>query len=400
MRIQLKRTALTFAVPLMLAMLGLAAMVGRWLDPIRSPQSSARTLTVRGALLLAALAATGTGFGTVTASANASTRLVPVMTQNMDEATDFGPVLAATNFPALLSAVASTYLEVQASNIPERAAAVAREIGRNRPTLVGLQEVSLWRTGPFLSPPATTVAFDQLRSLLDSLNQQGLHYLPISIRTGLDAEAPSALGFDVRFTDRDVVLARTDLPTSQFQVLNVQVQNFATQLVVSNPVTGPLTISSGWIAVDAQIRGTAYRFITTHLESVSASIQIAQGNELLNGPGNTSMPIVLAGDFNSAAAGGSDSGATYGNFVQAGYTDIWAVSFPSDPGFTWPLHGEDPFTPVASPTERIDLILVRNGTGVLGAQRIGNTTADLTASGLWPSDHAGVVATLTMPDLP
>jgi endonuclease/exonuclease/phosphatase family metal-dependent hydrolase len=350
--------------------------------------------------LLAALAIIWTTSATLAAPTNMSTRMVPIMTQNIDEATDFGPLLTATTLSGLLSAVADAYLEVQASNIPERAAALAREIAKNQPTLIGLQEVSLWRTGPFATPPATTVAFDQLQSLLGALDQQGLHYAPIGIRTGLDAEAPSALGFDVRVTDRDVVLARTDLALSQFQVLNVQLQNFAAQLVVTNPITGPLAIPRGWIAVDAQIRGTAYRFITTHLEGASVAIQIAQGNELLTGPGNTTAPIVFAGDFNSAAAGGPDSNATYGNLIQAGYTDAWAVSLPGNPGFTWPLHGEDPFTPASTPTERIDLVLVRSGVGVLGAQNIGNTSADLTPSGLWPSDHAGVVAMLAMPDLP
>jgi hypothetical protein len=29
---------------------------------------------------------------------------------------------------------------------------------------------------------------------------------------------------------------------------------------------------------------------------------------------------------------------------------------------------------------------------------IGDTPADFTPSGLWPSDHAGVVATLTLPE--
>ncbi len=42
-------------------------------------------------------------------------------------------------------------------------------------------------------------------------------------------------------------------------------------------------------------------------------------------------------------------------------------------------------------------MLFRGGFGTLGAQLIGNTTADLTPSGLWPSDHAGVVTTLQLP---
>lgn len=379
---------------------GSDAMRHRLISCATLARTSPRRLRILMVFLLAVPVMGWTSLAVLPTTAGMSVRMVPVMTQNMDEATDFGPVLTASTFPGLLNAVAGVYLEVQASNMPERAAALAREIARNQPTLVGLQEVSLWRTGSFATPPATTVVFDQLQSLLDALNQQGVHYAPIGIRTGLDAEAPSALGIDVRVTDRDVVLARTDLPASEFQVLSVQVQNFATQLTVNNPVIGPLTIPRGWIAVDAQIRGTVYRFVTTHLEAVSVAVQIAQGNELLNGPGNTTAPLIFAADFNSAAAGGPDSNATYVNFVQAGYTDAWAASFPGDPGFTWPLHGEDPFTSASTLTERIDLVLVRNGVAVLGTQRIGSTAADVTPSGLWPSDHVGVVATLSMPDLP
>ena len=351
------------------------------------------------AFVLSLVVAGGSGATALADLPGHSARMVPIMTQNMDEGTDFGPLLSASTPLQLLSAVATTYLEVQASNIPERAAAVAREIGAKQPTLVALQEVSLWRTGAFGVPPAANVAFDQLQSLLDALTQQGLHYAPIAIQTELDAEAPSALGFDVRVTDRNVVLARTDLMTSQFQVVGVQMQNYAAELVVPT-LAGSLPIPRGWIAVDAQIRGTAYRFITTHLEAVSTAVQVAQGNELLIGPASTTLPLVIAGDFNSAAAGGPDPSTTYSNMINGGLTDAWTVATPTDAGFTWPLHGEDPFTPTATLSERIDLVLIRNGVGVSGATRVGNTTADQTPSGLWPSDHAGVVASLLMPDTP
>ncbi len=163
-------------------------------------------------------------------------------------------------------------------------------------------------------------------------------------------------------------------------------------------IFGPVTDLRGWESVDVNIQGRFFRFVTTHLETYSASVQVAQGNELLQGPGNTSLPVVFAGDFNSAAgSGGPDQTPTYGNLIAAGLVDSWNVAHPGVPGYTWPLHGEDPSTSSSTPTERIDLVLYRGGFGTLGAQRIGNTTADLTPSGLWPSDHAGVVTTLQLP---
>jgi endonuclease/exonuclease/phosphatase family metal-dependent hydrolase len=324
-----------------------------------------------------------------------STRTVTIMTRNMDLATDFGLVLGAQTLQQFLAGATATYQEVQASNIPERAQGIAGEIGATHPDLVGLQEVGLWRTGPLGQPPATTVQFDSLQSLLDALNQQGLSYTPVAIMNEFDLEGPSSLGFDVRVTDRDVILARTgdDAP----ELSNIQQQHYATNLTVPT-IFGPVTDLRGWESVDVKIRGKSFRFVTTHLETYSASVQVAQGNELLQVPGNTSLPVVFAGDYNSAAgSGGPDQTPTYGNLIAAGLVDSWNVAHPGDPGYTWPLHGEDPYTSSSTPTERIDLVLFRGGFGTSGVQLIGNTTADLTPSGLWPSDHAGVVATLQLP---
>jgi endonuclease/exonuclease/phosphatase family metal-dependent hydrolase len=324
-----------------------------------------------------------------------NTRTVTIMTRNMDSATDFGLVLGATTVQQFEVGATATYQEVQASNIPERAQAIASEIRATHPDLVGLQEVGLWRTGPFGQPPATTVQFDSLQSLLDALKQQGLPYAPVAIMNEFDLEGPGSLGFDVRYTDRDVILARTgdDAP----ELSNIQEQHYATNLTFPT-VFGPVTATRGWESVDVNIRGRSFRFVTTHLETYSASVQVAQSNELLQVPGNTSLPVVFAGDFNSAAGtGGPDQTPTYGNLIAAGLVDSWNVAHPSDPGYTWPLHGEDPYTSSSAPTERIDLVLFRGRFGTLGAQLIGNTTADLTPSGLWPSDHAGVVATLQLP---
>ncbi len=349
-----------------------------------------------GLCALLTLAMTLTGFGGRVSQATDSVRVVTVMTYNVDEGTDLAPVLGATTLAELVTAVAEVYAEVQASNIPERAAGIARQIEIAHPDLIGLQEVSTWRTGPLGSPPATTVQFDALQSLLDELAKRNLTYAPIAISTNLDAEAPSALGFDVRLTDYDVVLARTDLRTSALKLLDVQTHRFSTNLTFTNPVLGTVTVPRGWISVDAKIRGQAFRFVTTHLESFSPLVQIAQANELAQGPGATELPVVFAGDFNSDAASSDPiQSAAYQVMLGAGFIDVWSKAHPGDPGFTWPLHGEDPFTPVSTPNQRIDLVLARGEFGVLGARLIGNNQlTDLTPSGLWPSDHAGVVAIL------
>src|SRR5262245_11568432 len=349
-----------------------------------------------GLCALLTLAMTLSGFGGEASQDADSARVVTVMTYNVDEGTDLAPVLSATTLAQLATAVAEVYAEVLASNIPERAAGIARQIEAARPDLIGLQEVSAWRTGPLGSPPATTIQFDALQSLLDELAKRNLSYTPIAISTNLDAEAPSALGFDVRLTDYDVVLVRTDFRTSPLTILDVQAHRFNTNLTFTNPVLGTVTVPRGWISVDAKIRGHAFRFITTHLESFSPLVQIAQANELAQGPANTELPVVFAADFNSDAASSDPmQSAAYRVLLKAGFIDVWSRKRPGNPGFTWPLHGEDPFTPIATPTQRIDLVLARGEFGILGAKLVGeNQLKDLTPSGLWPADHAGVVAAL------
>jgi endonuclease/exonuclease/phosphatase family metal-dependent hydrolase len=250
-----------------------------------------------------------------------------------------------------------------------------------------LEEVTTWRTGPFLQPPATEVVYDQLQLLLDALAARGLHYAPIAIQQELDFEVPSALWIDVRTTDSDVLLARTDLQRSRLAVSNVETHRFASNLTFGSPTLGELTIPRGWVSADVQIRGKTYRVVGTHLESYAPPYQVAQAGELIAALAGVTTPVILCGDFNANAEPGPEHYETVGDIVAAGFVDDWRAANPGDPGYTWPLFLEDPLRG-ASPDERIDLVFSRGDVDVLAAVRTG------TSPGLWPSDHAGVVTTL------
>jgi len=328
-------------------------------------------------------------------SDNARGRQVTVITRNMYLGTDFGPILAATSFPEFANAVAAAYTQVQQSDIPQRAAAIAKEIDSARPELIGLQEASIWRTGPF-GGPATTVTFDALQSLLDALAARGLHYAPVAIITEFEAEAPSALGINIRFTDRDVVLARTDLNTSELKLSNIQAQHFTTNLMFITPILGPLTIPRGWISVDGKIRGKSFRFVTTHLESFHPGIQAVQASELIQGPCNTPLPVIIAGDLNTdSPTGNPTQNAGYRIILSSGFSDLWTLFHEGESGNTWPLHLGDSSTSTI-PTQRIDLVLFRGNVRPEEIKLIGNRRSARTPEGLWPSDHAGVVASFNL----
>src|SRR5262249_51911907 len=160
-------------------------------------------------------------------------------TRNLYVGADLSPVgaaLASGNPSAIINAASSFWAGVLSTNFPERAEALADEVADAQPLLIGLQEVSLFRTGApdrFLGNPtrAGAVALDYLDILLAELGERGLHYAAVAVTQTVDAEltgfvAPGVLR-DIRLTDRDVILARTDLPASQLRLSNIQTATFA-----------------------------------------------------------------------------------------------------------------------------------------------------------------------------
>jgi endonuclease/exonuclease/phosphatase family metal-dependent hydrolase len=322
------------------------------------------------------------------------------MTRNLYLGASLDPIFAAIptgNPNALVAAATLTWNTILASNFPARAEEFANELAEEKPDLVGLQEVTLFRTGPFNpAVPATTVTMDFLAMLEAEIAERGLPYAVVSKVEGFDGELPVFTGtglIDVRLTDRDVILARTDLPTSLMKLSNPMADNFDAALSVPSPLFpgGALNIVRGWTSVDVKSRGKSFRFINTHLEAINDPVQELQSLELLAGPAATKLPVVMLGDFNSDADGsGSDS---YANIVAGGFTDAWSTVFPAAPGYTC-CHAANLMGP-SSLEQRIDIIFSRGGDfRAQEAEIVGEVEADKTIGGLWPSDHAGVLATL------
>jgi endonuclease/exonuclease/phosphatase family metal-dependent hydrolase len=326
-----------------------------------------------------------------TANADDDSSPLTVMTRNMDLGSDLGPVLMANTLPDFLSAVTGVYKEIADSNIPERADGIAAEIGQSMPMVVSLQELTLvqrYELTPTFGPGALIDQIDQLADLRAALARRGLNYTVAVDANEFDAGAPADAGYYVRLLDQNVILTRADLPAKQFSYTNAQSAHFADQLMLPLP-GGPAVASvRGWASVDVTRHGSTVRVIDTHLEVPPAPDGATQAQELLAGPANTALPVVIAADINSGPGTGTDAF----NLLAKAMTDTWAATKPNDPGLTWPLHGEDNGLPQqVSPNQRIDVIFSR------GLRPVTDTligTGDLTASGLYPSDHAGVLARL------
>ena len=238
---------------------------------------------------------------------------------------------------------------------------------------------------------ATEVALDYLALLQSELETRGLDYRVAAITTGTDVEVPSSRGVDIRLTNRDVILARGDV-----DITNSQGGNYAVNLEVPVGGTGGLSITflRGWASVDATIEGQVIRLVSTHLErEADAPIQALQALELQQIVNGSPHPVVLVGDFNSRADGSGTN--TYRLLVEGGFEDAWSQANPGEDRYTC-CHADHLLNPAAEFNQRIDLILVQDALAAMEAQVVGASPAGRTASGLWSSDHAGVVARLSM----
>ena len=333
----------------------------------------------------------------VATRADESDRRVKVMTYNMYLGTDLVGIFQSQSPEELVAEVGEAFSDVQAGNVPERIDEIADQIATNSPDVVGLQEVALWRIGaPFDPSPAETVAFDFLQMLLDRLDARGAHYAAISIQNNLDAELTGVFGptsaLDVRYTDRVVIIARTDLQTSDLKVEATAASAFQTLLPISI-LGNTIYITRGWASADIKHRGKTYRFVNAHLEAFYDPIQNAQAYELLLGPTNTQLPVILAGDFNSDPAINGDS---YYLLLSGGFADVWNSLQPSNSGYTWPLSEESPAA-ITQPSQRVDYIMARGAVSLSEINVVGEDAVnDLTESFLRPSDHAGIKATLVL----
>lgn len=328
-------------------------------------------------------------------------RELRVFTRNLYLGADLTPVIGAVSAgdpDGIVISTTEAFAHVQATDFPARAQAIAAEIDAARPDLVGLQEAALWRTqSPSdafeASPtPATTVAYDFVALLQAALSARGLDYVVVASVDEADVELPAlddtmAL-VDVRFTDRDVLLARADLAREGKTLSGASSGLYDTFLDLG----GGLVVPRGWVGVDVEFAGKTVRVVSTHLEDASEDLQRAQAAELLAGPLAGSGDAIVMGDFNSDANRVAPS-ATYDDFVAAAFDDAWllAGNLPGT-GATWG-HDDALVDPLADLSQRLDLVLSRGPWTVRDAQVFGEAPADM-IDGLWPSDHAGLFAAL------
>jgi hypothetical protein len=330
---------------------------------------------------------------------------IGILTQNLFVGTDVDGVQEALltpdpsdDFPALIAAIEL----LGRTDFSLRAAAIADEIARTRPLVVGLQEMS--RLAVDLTPLGiqVQVLVDFEPILYAALAARGLDYVEAAEVLNIDLEPLPGM---VSMRDKDVILVRGDA-----DLIDAGGKTFDSCLapfpLCSNTFPFPLPIQRGYVWARVNVEGVIWTFVSTHPESGTAEDQSALRSlhvgELVSTFSTVDAPVVLMGDFNDRAA--PDPWSTpdaYDIITGAGYTDYWLAKHPGAAGLTCcfsPDLSNDP----GDFYERIDYVFVR---GILkhdlGSIHIVGTKPSNQIDGpaypIWRSDHAGLAAVFLMP---
>jgi endonuclease/exonuclease/phosphatase family metal-dependent hydrolase len=330
------------------------------------------------ATALAATAALATALPVADAKRPATTD-VTVMTRNLFLGADLLPLAVARPGQEFEAAAGKVLTQVRSSQSAARMKLVAGEIAKAKPDLVGLQEVTLWRTGPKGDPArATHVEIDYLADLRKELARRKAPYRVVADQRTLDLEGPSDKGVDVRFTDGNVILARKGV-----KVTKSRSSNFNHQLVIPTKAIGNVSVNRSFNQLDATVRGARFHFVNAHLEAYSAATRLDQAKELVERALASKRQTVLVGDLNSGPnLPKSEDRPPYRAIAGAGFKEARTAKpqccFNDDlKSGKW--------------DHIVDHIMARPKVKLV---RSFVTGLEKTAGGLHPSDHGGVVSVL------
>lgn len=367
---------------------------------------------------------------------------IDVMTQNQYLGADLAPVFAAaTAVPfdptAFNATVVETLGKIAATRPDERALALAAEIARRNPDVVGLQEAYRFACLPYpgfpgapgmgCDDPSVKGAFGDL--LLATEAVLGGKYVIAGKVTNLQVAGIPFLvnGYPaiVSVADRDAILVRKGLSAAwvDFGAVGAcprpsdQGCNFVTRPPAQTTPVGEIAIERGFLAVDVTVKGRAYRVFNTHLEQrllapslpETRLLQVGQAIEVAQtalGTWDGARKVIVVGDMNSDPQDTIPSPPYPPNVptpymvftLLNGFTDAWTMRPRASEGDTC-CQAEDVANRQSELYERIDMIFsLTRPSHVLDMRLLGDRMGAKTQppgnGGLWPSDHAALAAKL------
>jgi hypothetical protein len=308
-----------------------------------------------------------------------------VATYNVYLGADLALLFAASTLDELTHRATLVQEQLAATDFAQRACAIAGLLVREGVDVVGLQELSRWGSAPILpdgaiGPDEPLVEF--LPLLLDACAAEGAAYDVHAVNENFAGGLPVGDRW-MSILGANAVLVRRD---GSFTVTDERTGTFDAALEMPTGIDGvTFPILRSWGAVDGTVDGRPVQFVVTHTEAYDPVPRDAQRDELVAAIDDPGCPVVVVGDFNARpeAVG-----------MPAPYVDAWRAAG-NDPagGFTCG-QGAVLDNPVSKLDERIDYVFVRDA-DVLDCRVVGDQPEDRSCpGGLWPSDHAGVVARL------
>ena len=378
---------------------------------------------------------------------------ITVMSRNLYLGADVGVALELIpNFP---KAAQFMWDQVKKTNFTARAPKLAREAAQDRPEIIGVQEATIWYCKKDLFSDKVEV-FNFLDQFIAATKSTGVGYSLVTAN-GVEAFNPgysiaaipyvtkvrdpetfnAIFGQDTAscgFTIGDALLVRDDVKDRIIQVGNTEYD------AIYSIVPTIMTIYRGYTWADFKVQDSVVRLITTHLESIWDENKIPnsalQAQQLVADLKDAKMPVVIMGDFNAdyrdprpqgapnpgeqpvasetcPTPGGAKCNA-YSTMIEAGFENA-SPEAQNPRYFTWGasalLNGPDKKRISAAKkfgnqygfTDRLDYIFTKNAYATVSSKIIGNVWPD--GTGVWdcgkdkcfPSDHAGVVATIELP---
>jgi len=270
---------------------------------------------------------------------------------------------------------------------------LADAIGKSRPHVVGLQEVSIINIDLTWAGIPVVFNADFLPEIMQALQDRGLPYEVAGSILNIDAQPVPG----VRLRDFDVMLYDTERAIPGTPVIQ---KLFDYNL--GDPGIG-VALNRGWVSRPFTVNGEVYQVASTHLEddlgtNEFSQLRLAQMAEIVLTIAGAERAVIM-GDLNDP-----EGSAMYQLATQYGYADLWLTLRPGTTGFTC-CHETDLSNPRPHMDQRIDFIFARGFEGPPGRpmgqiDRVNYNPSDKVSGPfypLWTSDHAGLVGTLLMP---
>ncbi len=306
---------------------------------------------------------------------------VRVATYNLYLGADLGLLLGDVPPARLEENVTEVLRQLDVTAFPGRAAAIARLLVRHRIDLVGLQEVCTWHSDG-------RVMWDCAEELLTALAELGEPYDLVAEQSSFSGAGEADRGgrrVTMRLEGRNVILRRRSSPVVVEEASSGMFDNVLTTRLLD---AVDVSIGRGWCAVRCTVPGTTtFTFVNTHMEAYEAASRDRQRREVVEALPDDPR-LVLVGDFNAQP---------HQVGMPAEFSDAWlAAGHPGDgPEAATCCQAGDLANESSRLSERIDYVWVRD-LAVEACTRFGAEPEDRTGEGLWPSDHAGVAATVVV----